>query len=66
MDMHATERMATRIAEMDRDRLIVLLQEMHCTFPLDFTREFLDSLSLEKLRHIAFSASLHQAHKAVA
>ena len=53
------EELAKVVAEMDRDALIVMLNRMRCTFSLDFTEEFLRSVSLEKLRHIVLSAGLH-------
>ena len=51
---------AVAIATMDRTHLITLLQEIHCSFPLDLTDEFLQAISLEHLRHIALATSLHQ------
>jgi hypothetical protein len=53
------EELAKAVAEMDRDDLIAMLGRMRCVFPLDFTEEFLRSVSLEKLRHIVLSAGLH-------
>ena len=59
--MNATfrEDLAKAVAEMDREGLIGLLKRMPCTFKLDFTEECLRSMSLDKLRHIVLSASLH-------
>ena len=54
------DEIAVKIATMDRAHLITLLQEMHCSFPLDLTDEFLQTISLERLRHIALATSLHQ------
>lgn len=54
------DNMITEIADMDRPGLIALLRDMHCTFPLDFTEEYLDSVSVDRLRHIALAASLHR------
>jgi len=53
------EDLATVVAEMDRDGLIGMLREMKCTFRMDFPDEFLKQISLDKLRHIVLSASLH-------
>ncbi len=53
------EDLARIVAEMDRDGLIDMLNRMECTFRIDFTEEFLRTVSLEKLRHIVLSASLH-------
>ncbi len=54
------EDIAATIATMDRTHLIALLQEMHCSFPLDLTDEFLQAINLERLRHIVLATSLHQ------
>lgn len=48
------------ITAMDRGQLITTLREMQCVFPLDFTDEFLGTISLERLRHITLAASLHK------
>ena len=53
------EELARTVAEMDRDGLIRMLTRMECAFRLDFTDEFLRSVSLERLRHIVLSAGLH-------
>ena len=58
MDSFADE-LAKSVAGMDREALISMLGRMRCTFPLDFTQEFLRTVSLEKLRHIVLSAGLH-------
>jgi hypothetical protein len=59
--MNATfrEDLARVVAEMDREGLIGMLKRMPCTFKLDFTDECLRAMSLDKLRHIVLSASLH-------
>jgi hypothetical protein len=44
---------------MGRSELIALLRAADCAFRLDFTDEYLDSLSVERLRHIALAAKLH-------
>jgi hypothetical protein len=36
------------------------LHRLRCRFQLDFTDDFLESVSLERLRHIALAASLHE------
>ncbi|MFP3937598.1 MAG: hypothetical protein ACLFVW_04590 [Phycisphaerae bacterium] len=53
------EKLARELAEMGRDELTAILRRMHCEFDLDFTDEFLGSLSLERLRHIVLAAMLH-------
>lgn len=54
------EKLAQELAEMSRSELIKRLRQLHCDFHLDFTDAFLDSLSLERLRHIVLAAMLHQ------
>lgn len=62
MELFFTENedIAARIAAMDRSHLIALLKDMHCSFPIDLTDEFLQSINLERLRHIVLATSLHQ------
>lgn len=60
MDIHALDAIITEIAEMDRLRLVVLLRGMNCSFPMDFTDQYFETISLDRLRHIAVAASLHQ------
>jgi hypothetical protein len=52
--------LVTEIAEMDRLRLVGFLRELHCGFPIDFTDDYLNSVSIDRLRHIALAAFLHQ------
>ena len=52
-----------RISTMDRIGLVRTLRGLHCNFELDFTDEFLESISLQRLRHIVTAAMLH-AHEA--
>jgi hypothetical protein len=53
------EEMARDIATMDRQQLMGLLREMACPFKMDFSDEYLDSVTLERLRHITLAAALH-------
>ncbi len=59
MPERTADQMASELAQMDRKSLIETLQGMKCTFELDFSDEFLNSVSIERLRHIALGASLH-------
>ena len=49
------------IAGMDREVLIWRLRGLDCRFKIDFTDEYLHTLSLERLRHIVLSAGMHAA-----
>jgi hypothetical protein len=53
------EELAEKVARMDRRSLMQLLHDLKCDFNLDFTEEFLNTVSLPRLRHIAIAASLH-------
>lgn len=44
---------------MHRDDVIAYLGRLECKFPLDLTPKFLAAMSLGRLRHVAFAASLH-------
>ena len=55
-----TEKLVTDLAEMGRDDLIERLRATNCGFPMDFTEEFLRSVSLNRLRHIVLAACLQR------
>lgn len=42
----------TLVSTMDRDTLLGQFRSYPARFPIDFTDDYLESLSLEKLRHI--------------
>jgi len=52
------ETLVKRIAEMDRDCLVHFLRGLDVNFTVDFTDEFLDTVTLEHLRHITLAAAL--------
>ena len=49
-----------KIARMRRSTLIPSILTIDCTFPIDFTREYLESLDVEKLRHIYLALCLRK------
>ncbi|MCE5278095.1 MAG: hypothetical protein ABFD92_09950 [Planctomycetaceae bacterium] len=55
---HAIEFVAS-LQTLDRCELIRLLRGIQCDFDMDFTDDFLNSISVERLRHILTAASLH-------
>ncbi len=59
-------KLAERLATMGREQLIRTLRKMPCPFTVDFTEEFLDTVSTERLRHIALAAALHARRAPVA
>jgi len=52
------EALVKRIATMERADLVRYLRNLDVEFTIDFTNEFLDSISLERLRHIVLAAAL--------
>jgi len=59
MQAQSLEEYAKQIAVMPRPHLIAMLRGLDCDFKLDFTDEFMASVSLERLRHITMAALLH-------
>ena len=53
------ERIATKLASMSQSQLKGSLRSLKARFRMDFTDEFLDSLSKDKLRHILLAALLN-------
>jgi hypothetical protein len=46
------EELICRVAVLDRPALTREFLDFRGTFPTDFTREFLDGLSVDRMRHI--------------
>ena len=55
----SAEKLATNLAGMSRSQLKRKLLSIKTRFPLDFTEEFLNSLSSDRLRHILLAAQLN-------
>ncbi len=53
------ENLLLRISSMDRPAVMCALRKLQCTFNLDFTDEYLESLSIERLQHLLLGASMH-------
>ena len=49
---------------MSRADLTDRLLGFQAGFPMDFTRDYLDRLDLDRLQHLLLVAHLHQARKA--
>ena len=62
--VESPDEIINKIANMTRPQLITLLRGLQCDFHLDFSDEYLASLSVERLRHIAVAASLRSRIKA--
>jgi hypothetical protein len=54
----AIEEILARIVRMDRPEVLHALQDLPCGFELDFSEQYLESLPIERLRHILLAASL--------
>ena len=49
---HQVEDLICVVSAMERPALVHQFQAYRSTFPLDFTPEFLETVSLDRLRHI--------------
>ena len=56
------EELILLISAMDRPTLVAQLTHYRADFPLDFTRQFLDDVDLDRLRHIFLALCLHHQH----
>jgi hypothetical protein len=50
------------VASLDRPSLIRQIQVYRASFPLDFSDEFLNTVPLDRLRHIFVALCLQQQH----
>ncbi len=62
MDAEQIEELICLVAAMDRDAVLEHLHDFPATFPLDFTDEFLQTVSLDRLRHIFVALCLQSRH----
>jgi len=58
MSANRIDQFIRNLAAMDRPALIKMLQSLCCQFELDFSDEYLNSLSLERLRHVILAVGL--------
>jgi len=63
MTAKPSQQLARKISQMDRKALTGMLRNFRCSFELDFTDEFLNSVSLSRLRHIVMGISLHSRNR---
>ena len=59
MPVEADRDIVSTIACMRRPQLVTLLRRMRCGFNIDFSDEYINSMNLERLRHVALAASMH-------
>ena len=56
------EELACLVSTFDRESATRQLLEFHCEFPVDFSREFLEDQSLERLQHLLFALCVQSQH----
>ncbi len=59
MPVEADRDIVSTIALMKRSQLVTLLRRMHSGFDIDFSDNYINSMNVERLRHIALAASMH-------
>ena len=59
MPVEVEQDIVSTIASMRRPQLVTLLRRMQCGFDIDFSDDYIRSMNLDRLRHIAFAASMH-------
>ena len=58
MGMQSLESQLAAVAAMDQRQVIAAIRSLNCSFPVDFTEDYLRSLDLEKLRHLYLALTL--------
>ena len=53
------DKIITELATMDRHALVNAIMNLECEFPLDFTDQYLLTLTEEKLRHLYMALHSH-------
>ena len=59
---HQVEDLIALVAAMDRPTLVRRFRDYRATFPLDFTRQFLETAPLDRLRHVFLALCLQCQH----
>ncbi len=59
MPVEVDRDIVSTIASMKRPQLVTLLRRMRCGFDIDFSDDYINSMDLARLRHIALAASMH-------
>jgi hypothetical protein len=54
------EELITVVSALDRGALVQHLRDYQASFPVDFTREFLEQQSVDRLRHLYLAICLQQ------
>ena len=62
LESHQIEDLICAVAVLDRPALVRHFRSYPSTFPIDFTPEFLETVSLERLRHMFLALCLQCQH----
>ena len=57
---HQIEELISIVSSLDRDALIDQFHNFRASFPVDFSRDFLHSQSIDRLRHLFMALCLQQ------
>lgn len=60
LQTNQVEELIALAASLDRDALIAQFTAYRASFPVDFTRKFLNDMPVDKLRHIFVALCLQQ------
>jgi hypothetical protein len=60
LQSHQLEELISLVSGLDRPALVNQFENFRATFPLDFSREFLESQSVDRLRHIFVALCIEQ------
>ena len=62
MQPEQVEDLVCLISSLDRPSVVHQLLEFHAHFPVDFTEEFLNAQTTERLRHLLFALCVQCQH----
>lgn len=66
MENKSFEEIAFEVAEMEKGEIIHRITNFRGKFKMDFTEEFLNRLSLDRLRHILLAAFITNTNSQIA
>ena len=59
LQSHQVEELISLVTSLDKTALVEQFGSYPASFPVDFTREFLESQSVDRLRHLFVAMCLH-------
>lgn len=60
LNTHQIDELVAFVSSLDRDELIEQFNRYRASFPLDFTKEFLQRQPLDRLRHLFVALCIEQ------